>query len=196
MLTEQVPKPKIDLDPLFAQIRELKPEGTIWFGISGSWRKGSEEVETEVRRTVREVMERGGGIISGGALGVDYHATDEALKFDPTAERIKIFLPSILGLYAAHYRRRAGEGVITQEQAESLIAQLTQIKAANPAALIEHPTNTEMNPATYYERNTEVVKASDAVLGFHVNESGGVADTLQKAVEMGKPVASIKYVIE
>lgn len=196
MSAEQEPKPKIDLDPLFAKVRELKPEGTVWFGITGSWRKGSEEVEAEVRRTVREIMEKGGGIVSGGALGVDYQATDEALMADPGAERIRVFLPAVLELYAAHYRRRASEGVITSDQAESLIAQLTRLKEANPAGLIEHPTNTEMNPTTYFERNTEVVRASDAVLGFHVNESAGVGDALQKATDLGKPVASLKFVIE
>ena len=36
----------------------------------------------------------------------------------------------------------------------------------------------------------------DVVIGFQVNESEGVSDTLKKAEEVGKPVASLKYTIE
>ena len=41
-----------------------------WYGITG-WRKTSPEVEADVRKTVREIIERGDGIVTGGALNVD-----------------------------------------------------------------------------------------------------------------------------
>lgn len=113
-----------------------------WYGITGSWRKTSEKVEMDVRQTVREVIEHGDGIVTGGALNVDWFATDEALHVDQTAKQIRVCLPVTLERYAAHYRSRADEGVITHDQAEMLIHQLTRLKAANPDALIEHPTNT------------------------------------------------------
>ena len=35
-----------DLETLFGRLAQLKAEkGTLWFGISGSWRKTNEEVE-------------------------------------------------------------------------------------------------------------------------------------------------------
>ena len=73
---------------------------------------------------------------------------------------------------------------------------MSKLISTNPAVLIENTINTEVNPKTYFERNTEVVNSSDAVVGFQVNENEGVADTLNKASEMGKPVASLKYTIE
>lgn len=167
-----------------------------WIGITGSWRKTNSEVERDVRAAVRDIIEHGNGVVTGGALNVDWQATDEALKLDPTAAHIKVFLPSSLEHYAAHYHKRANEGVITPEQAEVLIEQLTRLKKANPNALIEHPTNTVMDTATYYERNTEVVKASDELLGFQVNDSNGVQDTVNKARALGKPVHVKKYTIE
>lgn len=199
-MNEQEPKNKqkqrIDIDDLFRQLEAVKlPEETRWFGMSGSWRHTSAEVEAEVRRTVAEILEKGGGIVSGGALNVDYFATDEALKRNPQADKIRIFLPVVLDLYAAHYRKRAREGVITEQQAEELIAQLNALKEANPDALIENPHNTEVNVTTYFERNTEVVKASDAVIGFQVNESEGVADTLEKASKLGKVTTQLKYTV-
>lgn len=167
-----------------------------WIGISGSWRPGGPEIERDVRAAVHELMERGDGIVSGGALGVDYFATDEALKTDPAASRIKIFLPVTLERYAAHYRKRADEGVITHETAELLIAQLTRIKDANPEALIENQVNTVCDPTTYFERNTEVMNASDEILAFQINGSGGTQDTIDKARAEGKPVTVHSYTVE
>jgi len=180
----------------FLKIVDEKGQSVLWFGITGSWRKTNEQIEREVREIVGQIMQRGNGIVSGGALNVDYFATDEALKLNPAADRIKIFLPASLPLYAAHYRKRAEEGVITMQQAEDLILQLTQIRKANPNSLITHPTNTVMNPTTYFERNTEVVTASDALIAFQVNESEGVADTVAKAKAQSKPVLMKKYTIE
>lgn len=167
-----------------------------WIGITGSWRKTSEEVEKDVRAAVREILECGDGIVTGGALNVDWYATDEALKLNPEATQIKVCLPVTLERYATHYRRRADEGVITHEQAERLIAQLTKLKAANSAALIEHPTNMVVDQTTYFERNTQVVSFSDELLGFQVNDSGGVQDTVDKAHQQRKPVTLKKYVVE
>ncbi len=166
-----------------------------WIGISGSWRATTAEVEKDVREAIRDIMARGDGIVSGGALNVDYFATDEALKLNPDASRIKIFLPVSFERYAAHYRKRAEEGVITSEQAETLIAQLTQLKTANPTALAENQMNTECNPTTYFERNTEVMNASDELYAFIVNGSGGTQDTIDKAKSQGKPVQVKSYEI-
>jgi hypothetical protein len=166
-----------------------------WIGISGSWRATSAEVEKDVRDAVRNIMMHGNGIVSGGALNVDYFATDEALMLNPDASRIKIFLPVTLERYVAHYRKRAEEGVITSVQAETLIAQLARLQSANPAALIENKMNTECNPTTYYERNTEVVNASDELLAFIVNESAGTKDTIDKMRIKGKPVTVKSYKI-
>lgn len=165
-----------------------------WIGISGSWRIHNKEVEQDVRREVAEIIARGDGIVSGGALGVDYTATDEALKYNPSATQIKIFLPSTLEIYAKHYRNRANEGVITSKQAEDLIAQLTALKNANPDALIEGHHDV-LNQHTYFERNTWVVGASDELLAFQVNASQGVQDTIDKAKGNNLPVKLYSYTV-
>lgn len=127
-----------------------------WVAISGSWRKTNKKIENDVRKLVRDIISRGDGIVTGGALNVDYFATDEALKLNPEAIQIKICLPVTLERYAAHYRKRAQEGVITSQQAEDLISQLTTLKRANPLALIENQKNTVVDTTTYYERNNRV----------------------------------------
>lgn len=166
-----------------------------WVAISGSWRRTSPEVEQDVRSSVAEVMERGDGIVTGGALGVDFIATEEALEHNPDADRIKIILPSSLEVYAAHYRKRANEGVITFEQAEALIGLLTTVKERRNQSLIEMSHNV-LNELSYYDRNTQVLEDADELLAFQVNGSLGTQDTIDKARDAGLVVTLKQYQIE
>ncbi len=168
-----------------------------WVGISGGWRRVDGKVEDDVRQAVREIMMRGDGIVSGGALGVDSIALDEAMKHDLSANRIKIFLPAALDRYAAHYRKRAEEGVITSGWADALIGQLTKLKKLNPAAVIENQENEVIDKENYYKRNLDVVAASDELIAFRIktemSEGMGVYDTIKKAEEKGVPVKVYNY---
>jgi hypothetical protein len=148
-------------------------------------------------------MRSGNGIVSGGALNVDYIALDEALQYDPTAERIRIFIPTTLEVYCRHYRKHAKLKTITENQAEDLITQLSSLKQINPEALIENnDTNfTEDNKKQmYYERNSRVVEASDELVAFHIitkeSEGAGTTDTIHKAEEKGIPVKMYSYRIK
>ena len=171
-----------------------------WIGISGSWRKVNQEIENKVRNTVCEIIQRGNGVVSGGALGVDYIALDEALKNDLKAEKIKVFIPTTLEKYTEHYRKHARLKNITSEQAENLIGQLTRLKQANPKALIENPDNnfTEKTKKTmYYKRNSKIVDISDELVAFRVKTKAskgmGVADTVNKAKKKDIPVKLFLY---
>lgn len=163
--------------------------------ISGSWMKSAPTIESDVRSAVRDIVLAGDGIVTGGALGVDYFATDEYCKNDPTASRLLIFLPSTLERYAAHYRKRATEGVITNEQAEMLIAQLEGVIRANPHAIIEHPTNTVIDKDAYFGRITGIVNAADELMAFQINGSLGTQDTIDKAHAKGIPVKVFSYTV-
>ncbi len=179
-----------------------RPENTTmkWIGISGGWRKVTPEIEKAVCDTVRDIIKRGDGIVSGGALNVDYIALDEALSEDQKAEKIKIFLPTTLEKYAEHFRKHAQIGTITSKQAEDLIKQLTLLKQVNSNALIENPDAdfTDKNKKEkYYARNQRVVEASDELVAFHIktdeSEGLGTADTIKKAEEKGIPVKIFRY---
>ncbi len=168
-----------------------------WIAISGGWRKTNNQVEKNVRKIIKEIMNRGDGIISGGALGIDSIALNEALKHNPKADRIKIFLPSSLRVFSIHYRKRAREGVITKQQAESLIAQLKNLKKINPRALIEVQNVNILNKEIYYKRNTAVIEAADALIAFHIkselSEGLGTKDTIEKARQKSIPVKVFSY---
>ncbi len=166
-----------------------------WIGISGSWRITNKQIEKDVRKNVKNIILNGDGIVTGGALNVDAFALGEALKHDPQAKQIKVFLPVVLELYIKHYRKRAKEGVITEMQAENLAVQLLSLKKTNPKALIENKTNTKVNQKTYYQRNSEMTNYSNQLISFQVNKSAGTQDHIDKAREKGIPVKIFSYSI-
>ena len=99
-----------------------------WVGVSGSWRHAPPGLPDAVRQEVADSLRAGKSIVTGDALGVDYWATETALNIDPG--RLKVILPTSLAAYAAHYRRRATEAVISTQQAEELIRQLAAVARA------------------------------------------------------------------
>ena len=100
--------------------------------------------------------------------------------------------PTSLLTYAAHYRVRAAEGVISAQQAESLIKQLEAV--AHAGGLVEHPERPQVvNVTTYYLRNQDVVDVADELLAFQVNASAGTQDTVDKARMKGIPVAVFTF---
>lgn len=52
-----------------------------WILFTGTWRLTNEEVEKDVCKAAREVIERGDGIVTGGATGVDYFAIENTGAF-------------------------------------------------------------------------------------------------------------------
>ena len=162
--------------------------------ISGSWRTVDAVVESDVRQCVREICGRGDSVVTGGALGVDFIATDEVLKITPVHPAILIYLPTPLVVFYAHFRARAAEGVITPDTAETLIHQIDQVHRANPAAIIEGPFD-RCNPETYHTRNGWIIDAANELCAFHVNESEGVQDAVDKAHARGIPVRHYRYTI-
>jgi len=161
-----------------------------WVGVSGSWRYALPGLREAVHSEVSAALAAGKSIVTGGALGTDYWATEVALSIDPA--RLKVILPTSLETYAAHYRRRAAEGVISARQAESLIRQLEAVEQAG--GLVEHPERPQVvNVTTYYLRNQDVVDTADELLAFQVNASAGTQDTVDKARVKGIPVAIFTF---
>ncbi|EKD56087.1 MAG: hypothetical protein ACD_58C00304G0015 [uncultured bacterium] len=167
-----------------------------WIGITGSWRATNKQVEKDVRREVSKIIKAGNGIVTGGALNVDYFAADEVLKNNPNCNQIKIFLPTTLEIYSRHYFKRADEGVITYAQAKGLILLLTKIKEINPSSIIENLANSILDKSSYFQRNQDVVDVSDELLAFHVNSSEGVKDTINKAKKKNISIRIFEYKIK
>ena len=167
-----------------------------WIAIAGTWKSINNQVENDVRSSVRELAAHGDGIVTGRALGVDRIATDEMVKVDPQASSIKIFLPCTLARYKEHYCKRAVEGIITLEEAENLITQLETVYTANKLAIIENVDTVTIDREAYFSRITLIVAAADELYAFQVNKSDGTQDTINKAEKKGIPVTLFSYTIE
>lgn len=163
-----------------------------WYAISGSWNEVSEEVRRDVEFAAHRILERGDGIIVGGALGVDCIATQVFLDAGEEA-RIQIFLPIALDNFCDHYRKRADEGVITQEQADKILSQLMEVKRKAPQAIHDDTDYEEADRESYHSRNTSIAKECDVLMAFHVNESEGTQDAIDKARALGKKVVVKRY---
>lgn len=81
-----------------------------WIAISGSWRQPTARVLADVRAAVDRLLAAGHGVVTGGALGVDFAATAVVLEAGLAPERLQVLLPTDLTTYATHYRRRAARG--------------------------------------------------------------------------------------
>lgn len=162
--------------------------------ISGSWRFQDEKLEELVRQTVREILERGDEIITGGALGVDFWVLDEVFKLEQV-EKVQVFLPSPLNFYKRHYLKRAAESIITKKQAVDLIAQLKKLKKLNKQALVETTGVTNLNQVSYNARNSKEVYHADELIAFQVNHSQGTQDTIDKAKQKQIPVQVHQFTI-
>ncbi|MFM7600159.1 MAG: hypothetical protein ACKO7R_03020 [Pseudanabaena sp.] len=164
-----------------------------WTAIVGSWRHTNFDIENQVREETRSLLAFGNGLVSGGALGVDFFATDEALQADVDASRLKIIIPSMLSTYSAHYLLRASEGVITRGQAETLILQLETVKSMG--CLVEG-TAQIIDKESYFNRITQIIDLADELVAFHVNNTEGTQDTINKARNKGIRVKIFSYSID
>ncbi|MFA7717531.1 MAG: hypothetical protein WC875_02355 [Candidatus Absconditabacterales bacterium] len=165
------------------------------YGISGSWRKTDEIVASDVKETVSNIIKSGDGIVTGGALGVDYIATEIVLTLGDPKTQLKIYLPISLDKFCSHYHKRAEEGVITKEQAEIITSQLKKVFEIAPNSIRDTTPYTKANVESYYARNSTIIEECDELCAFQVNDSQGTQDAIDKANELGKPAIVKKYSI-
>ena len=169
-------------------------------GISGTWRTTSHKVEHDVRATVRQIFAEGNAIVTGGATGVDFFATDEALKIDPVASRITVAIPSTFESYIDHLRawtlgHNTGDPSVAQVETDALIGQLNCLRLARAGAIVEGAPVPALDIAQrhYDQRNSVVASLADEVIAFQVNKSAGTQDTIDKARAAGKKVTVFSY---
>lgn len=167
-----------------------------WTIFTGTWRLTNAQVENDVRETVREVLVRGDAIITGGALGVDLFTMEASALHDPNFNRLKVIIPAPLERYIEHFHKAYDDGRISEESFHRLENILRLIYVTNPSSLIELEHQV-IDEKAYFDRDSEEVKAADAVHAFQVNGSRGTQDTIDKALEAGLPITLHKqYTIE
>ena len=157
-----------------------------WVIFTGTWRLTNEDVERDVRLAAREVFERGDGLVTGGATGVDYFAMDEFLKLNPDCTRMRVFIPARLPHFIADYRINWAHKPITDKDIDALEHLLKIIKERNPSAIFEvRKEQGDITQTDYDLRHNDEVAFSDEVHAFQVNSSAGTSDTIDKAKAAG-----------
>jgi hypothetical protein len=160
-----------------------------WTIFTGTWRLTNKEVEHDVRLAARQVFERGDGLVTGGATGVDYFAMDEFLKLNPDCTRMRIFIPARLEHFITDYRKNWKHAPISEIDIDNIEYVLKLIKTRNPSAVFEvRKEEGDITQNEYDLRHNDEVTFSDEVYAFQVNNSAGTEDTITKAKAAGLPV--------
>lgn len=165
-------------------------------GISGSWQKINNEVVRDTSHIVRYILSQGKGIITGGALGVDYIATHTVLTEGIPKEQLRIVLPVDLDTYMKHFinsiQRADRLDGIDSTQARKLIKQLDKIRSDysdiifgkthfNGERFLESgKAGDRYRKSAYHFRNGLVGYGCDGLVAFWVDSSEGVQDIIDK----------------
>ncbi|MBW6442601.1 hypothetical protein K0A97_02355 [Patescibacteria group bacterium] len=171
-------------------------ENFLWVGISGSWRYNHPEIEKDVENKVREIILEGNGIITGGALGVDYFATQTVLdNLDEEAikNQLRLYLPTNLKTYSEYLYMRANQKVVKKERVHDLVSQLNFIQKISLDCILDDWGSKEVNKDSYYARNEQIAKDCDELYAFQVNMTPGTQNTIFNALKYGKPVHILRY---
>ena len=167
-----------------------------WYAISGSWRTTNDEVKRDIEKTVEKIIFDGDGIITGGALGVDYIATNVVLRKGNPRKQLKLYLPIKLEDLCKHFFKRAEEEVIIKEQAEMVTLQWKKVEKICKNCIHDDWGFSKANIESYYARNTKIVEDCDILYAFQVNDSKGTQDAIDKVKRLGKDVHVKKYYID
>lgn len=163
-----------------------------WIGISGSWKYDFPEIRKDIAREVNEILGNGNGIVSGGAPGVDYWATELAIERYPDGSRTKICIPTSLRTYIEQVgQTEPSDPDISDKTYLDLVRQL--IKLDEVGALICDESELTANTESFHKRNGVVIDNSDSLLAFQVNKSGGVENTINYAKAKGLKIKVLSY---
>ena len=165
-------------------------------GISGSGVGITDEIEQSIRGKIREIVSRDDVIVTGGVLGTDFIATDEALKLDPTGESIIVWLPAPLDVYLEHFRNRKDITEDREEKAQRLAGQLKRLFEINPDAIKVEGSITrpeDIDGDAYRARNRKIIESVDELYAFQVNQSKGTQYAIDQARSRNIPAVVNEY---
>lgn len=170
-----------------------------WVGITGSWRTINQKVVDDVTEIVRYITSNGLGILTGGALGVDYIATETVLRENEDPKTyLRIVLPINRIDYIRHFRNSNLNSRINVSQMRAIAEQIIYINRNLPEIIFDASCfdenkfleliNEKYREDCYSFRNNLVGYGCDGLIPFLVNESNGVKDAIRSASSMRKPI--------
>lgn len=184
-------------------------ENTYWIGITGSWRTINEKVVDDLTSIVRYILDNNFGILTGGALGVDYIATEIVLREGSPEKQLRITLPINKIDYIRHFKNSSLNSKIHHSQMMAIADQITYINRNFPDIIFDasgfdqneflKPINEKYREDCYSFRNNLIGDGCDGLIPFWINGSAGVEDTIKTVEFLRKPVfmsKELKYNID
>ena len=166
-----------------------------WLAVVGT-REVNDTIRRDIEQFVGQKITEGGGIVSGGATGVDHEAARLAYEHGLEASRFRIFLPVKLELYCQALYDRAAVGKCRQDDAIATITLLRDIAKHRPGVLRDATNFSEVNADSFHARNCQIVDLADELVAFRVNGSPGTTFTIDQAQAKGIPVKMFDYTID
>ena len=175
-------------------------------GTSCSWRTINQDVINDNAHIIRKVLDKGLGIINGGALGGDWISNEIVLKEGNPINQLRVVLPVNRFAYMEHFCNVLEKKVVNRTQADSLVNQLKYIDKNFPWIIFDkthfdekkflEPENDEYRKNCYHFRDGLVAYGCDGLAALWVNASRGVEDTIKRTKFMKKPLITISYTID
>ena len=166
-----------------------------WLGVVGT-REVNDTIRRDIEQCVGQKITEGGGIVTGGATGVDHEAARLAYEYGLGVARFRIFLPVKLELYCQALYDRAAVGKCRQDDAVATVALLRDIARNRPGVIRDTTEFTEVNAESFHARNCQIVVLANELVAFRVNYSPGTTFTIDQAQEKGIPVKVFDYTID
>ena len=166
-----------------------------WLGVVGT-HEVNDTIRRDIEQCVGQKITEGGGIVTGGATGVDHEAARLAYEHGLEAARFRIFLPVEAGLYCQALYDRAAVGKCRQDDAIATVALLRNIAKHRPGVLSDTTEFTEVNAESFHARNCQIVALADELVAFRVNDSPGTTFTIDQAREKGIPIKVFDYTVD
>lgn len=176
-----------------------------WIGVTGSWRTINQKVVDDITNIVRYITSHGMGILTGGALGVDYITTEIVLKEGDPNTQLRITVPINKYDYVQHFMNSASSSVINSSQRNAIAKQMIYVIDKYPEIIFDKTSfnqkefldteNDEYRKDCYSFRNNLIAYACDGLVPFWVNQSKGVKDTIKSVTFMQKPILELKELI-
>ena len=175
-------------------------------GTSCSWRTMNQNVINDNAYIIRKVLEKGLGIINGGALGGDWISNEIVLKEGNPINQLRIVLPVNRFVYMERFYNVLEKNLVNRTQADSLVNQLKYIDQNFPWIIFDkthfdekkflEPENDEYRKNCYHFRDGLVAYGCDGLTALWINASRGVEDTIKRNKFMKKPLITMSYTID
>lgn len=160
--------------------------------ILGTWKTIQDDIAEDVSQYVRQVVQRGDRLYTGGSPGAEHAALAEALKWDDRAENIEIILPCPLDAYKSHLLKSALSHVISKDEADGLVKLLyaLQIKNRKCFKFMKTPLATQ---EALTARNLAIADYVDEMIAFQINDSTDMEVCALRARKREIPLKLLQY---